>query len=406
MQTMLIDFHNLLVSLSMALDFHGQGLMRHHVRVALIAEQIARKLAMKEKEIDNLVSAALIHDLGADTFKEKSRLVQFEVNNPENHCRRGYHLTASSTLLKPLGEIILYHHDRWDGKNNSGLKGDSIPLASRIIHLADRIDVLIKENRYILSQRQRILYKVKSLSGSVFDRMLVDVFQELSLRESFWLDLVHPRADFILKTKLHSFQTNVTAEDLISISEVFAQVIDGKSRFTHLHSRLVAGVAEQMAVLAGFTAEKCTAMRVAGLLHDLGKTAIPEEILEKPGRLTEEEYSIIKSHTYYTYRILEMLDNFEEIKCWAAYHHEKLNGRGYPFRIAAEGLDDGSRILAVSDVFAALIEDRPYRQGLPRHKVEQILLEKTENLELDRRWVELLLDNYNQLAEIKMQLKA
>lgn len=397
MSVLVIDFYKLLISLSMALDFNRQGILRHHVRVALMAMQIARQLDMSAEEREQLVCAALIHDLGVSTFNEKSKLAEFEVKNTFDHCRRGYQLAESSPLLKPQAEIILCHHDRWIGGNSTGLRGSSIPLAARIIHLADRVDVLINENTHILQQRKHIIGQIKPLSGVVFDPTLVDVLLKLSERESFWLDIVNNRVDLILKANIDVAPRNVYIEDLLSISEVFARVIDAKSSFTHRHSRLVAAVSGRLAKLAGFTDEQCRAMRVAGLLHDLGKMAIPEEILEKPGRLTAEEYNIIKGHTYYTYQILDMLDGFETIKCWAAYHHEKPNGQGYPFKIDASGLDAGSRLLAVSDVFAALVENRPYRHSLPRHKVEQILVEMAKQNELDRTWVELLLEHYHEI---------
>nr|WP_238480872.1 HD domain-containing phosphohydrolase [Desulforadius tongensis] len=396
-----IDYYKLLFALSTALDFTGKGLMKHHIRVALIAQQIARKIGLNENETSEVVCASLLHDIGTINFTEKARLVDFEVQNTYDHCMRGERLVNSSPLLKPLSVVILCHHDRWDGKNKTGLAGESIPLASRIIHLADRVDVLIDSGRYILQQRDEIIKKITSLAGVFFDPQLVLALVDLARRESFWLDLTGGNYERILLSRIKPGRKNVSMEELLSVGEVFARVIDGKSRFTHVHSRLVSLVAGEMAELAGFSRDHCRAMRVAGLLHDLGKLAVPESILEKPGRLTPEEYNIIKCHTYYTYRILEMVEGFEEINLWASYHHECLNGRGYPFGIDGKKLSAESRIMAVSDIFSALVEDRPYRLGLSRHKVEQILLEKVKAGDLDAKWVNLLLENYNQLHELK-----
>ena len=129
-------------------------------------------------------------------------------------------------------------------------------------------------------------------------------------------------------------------------------------------------------------------------MHDLGKLSVPEEILEKPGKLSPEEFRIIKKHTYYTYRILDVIPGFDEINRWASFHHEKLDGSGYPFRLHEENIPTGSRIMAVSDVFSALTEDRPYRMGLPRQRVVEILGQMSPG-GLDSQVVKNLVNNYD-----------
>ncbi|GHV40721.1 hypothetical protein FACS189490_06320 [Clostridia bacterium] len=110
-------------------------------------------------------------------------------------------------------------------------------------------------------------------------------------------------------------------------------------------------------------------------LHDLGKLAVPNAILNKPGKLTKEEFDLIKRHTYYTRRALQRIDGFEEITEWAANHHEKLNGTGYPFGIGENSgkLDFNARLLSVLDMYQALTERRPYREGsMHDHAIEII----------------------------------
>jgi HD-GYP domain-containing protein (c-di-GMP phosphodiesterase class II) len=404
MQELNIDFYKLLSALSTALDFGGKRVMRHHIRVALIAQRIADELELDENEVNNVIYASMIHDAGASTFEEKAQLGIFELEGSYDHCTRGHWLMELSPLLKPLSKILLCHHDRWDGKNETGLVGEDIPLASRIIHISDRVDVLIDEGKYILHQSEAILDQIKGLAGVVFDPHLVEVLQKLAQKESFWLDLTSGQYEKILASRVGDHNKTINLEELLGIGEVFARIIDGKSRFTHRHSRLVSAVAGHMAMLVGYSNAKCQAIQVAGLLHDLGKLAVPEKILEKPGRLTDEEYKVIKAHTYHTYRILDMVRGFEEINEWASYHHECLHGKGYPFGIGGGNLSAEARMMAVSDIFAALVEERPYRRGLPRGKVEKILLEKVERKDLDLQWVELLLDNYKQLVVYKEKI--
>lgn len=105
-------------------------------------------------------------------------------------------------------------------------------------------------------------------------------------------------------------------------------------------------------------------MKIAGLLHDIGKLAIPLNILDKNGPLTSQEFGIIKSHAYYTKIILDKIEDIPNISEWASNHHEKLNGQGYPRGLKADELSEESRIMAVCDIYQALTEDRPYRKGL------------------------------------------
>jgi HD-GYP domain-containing protein (c-di-GMP phosphodiesterase class II) len=135
-------------------------------------------------------------------------------------------------------------------------------------------------------------------------------------------------------------------------------------------------------------------MKVAGLLHDVGKVAVPKSILEKKGRLTEEEFCFMKSHVFYTFKILKELSVQREILEWASYHHETLDGNGYPFKLSAKELSLGSRIMAVADVFTALMEDRPYKKGMEPAKALSIIEEMTRDKKLDARVFAVLKANF------------
>lgn len=112
---------------------------------------------------------------------------------------------------------------------------------------------------------------------------------------------------------------------------------------------------------------------MAGALHDIGKMAIGNDILEKPGRLTEEEFSRMKNHAGYTYMILSEVKDFDEVRDWAALHHEKLDGTGYPFGKKAEELNEPERLMACVDIYQALTEARPYKLGMSHDKACSIL---------------------------------
>ena len=114
-----------------------------------------------------------------------------------------------------------------------------------------------------------------------------------------------------------------------------------------------------LAQYMGYDSITVQKMYLAGALHDIGKMAVGNEILEKPDKLTDDEFSKMKNHAGYTYLILSEVNDFEEIRDWAAFHHEKLNGKGYSFGKTAAELNEPERIMACIDIYQALTEDRP-----------------------------------------------
>lgn len=115
------------------------------------------------------------------------------------------------------------------------------------------------------------------------------------------------------------------------MSELYRDLIDFKSTFTATHSAGVSEAASVIARLFGFTEQEEEMMKVAVNLHGLGKLAVPNSILEKPGPLTKHEMAIMKYHTYWTYAVLKGVEGFHQVTEWAAFHHERLDGSGYPF---------------------------------------------------------------------------
>ena len=133
----------------------------------------------------------------------------------------------------------------------------------------------------------------------------------------------------------------------------------------------------------GYDCEVQNKMYIAALLHDVGKLAISNDIIEINGKLTEQERYEINKHTYYTRWILEQIDGFEEITEFASNHHEKLNGQRYPLHLYGDQIGELDRIMAICDIYQALTEERPYRKPMPIEKVWAIIDEMVESNELD-----------------------
>jgi len=178
----------------------------------------------------------------------------------------------------------------------------------------------------------------------------------------------------------------------MSVSEmtgVLSRAIDFRSPFTASHSKAVAVVAKILGRLYGLSSAERRRINIAGYLHDLGKIGTPLEILEKPGKLTENEFNILRPHPYHTFHVLRNIESFEDIRTWSGHHHEYLDGSGYPFRLVGDEVCLHSRILTVADIFVALTEDRPYRAALTVREATRILGDMAKDGKLDSHVVRL-----------------
>lgn len=394
---------NLLRALSLALELTSGGLSRHHWRTAMIATRIADHVALPAGQRQTLLYAALLHDIGAAAnWEEKNNLfARKPVGNLYTHAEAGYDLLKESPLFRPMAKPILHHHDRWDGSSHAGLAGSDIPLLGRIINLADSLEVQLADDRFILDQREAILATLAGRSGSQFDPELIVALQEIACQECFWLDLANPLYyENFFRELSDNGQIRLGIDDVIGVAQIFATIVDRTSQYTARHSRSVAAVAAFLAAAKGYSDAEINLMRIAGLLHDLGKLAVPNSILEKPGKLTAGEFTLIKQHPYFSHRILSQIDGFEIIADWAAFHHETLDGQGYPFRIQKENLRLGSRIIAVADVYAALAESRPYRQDLSAGQIEKIMQDMVDASRIDGDIVKELFAGRDQLDNL------
>lgn len=387
-----VNLGNLLLSLSEMPDISNPSISQHQHRVAYIALEIAIYADLNQETIENIFTAALLHDIGAISVEEKVSVHNIECINNNIHTIRGEILLEEISWLKKISKIVRNHHKNWN-EWNENIDNPTV-FASQIILLSDLVERYIDRNKYILHQNIDIIEAIKKLEGTAINKKIVDYFIEISKREDFWLDLVSPRLYLLLLQNGPFRSMQIEMEDISLISNLYRDLIDFKSRFTATHTSGVSACAVKMAELFGLAGLEVRSMRIAGNFHDIGKLVIPNSILEKPGKLTPTEFAIMRSHTYYTYCTLNSIGGLQRITEWAAFHHEKLDGSGYPFHCSAEEIGTGSRIMTVADIFTAISEDRPYRKGMDRDKIYKIIKNQTEENLLDKRIVELLFDNY------------
>ncbi len=166
------------------------------------------------------------------------------------------------------------------------------------------------------------------------------------------------------------------SEDLtVEVVRTLVNAIEARDSYTRGHSERVGKLAQRLSQQMGLSAEQCERVYVAGLLHDIGKIGVPDQILRKEGQLTPEEFDEIKKHPSIGYDILRGLGKLAYVLPGVLHHHERIDGHGYPHGLAGESIPEQARILAVADSWDAMTSARPYRQAMPFAKAENILSE-------------------------------
>jgi HD-GYP domain-containing protein (c-di-GMP phosphodiesterase class II) len=152
------------------------------------------------------------------------------------------------------------------------------------------------------------------------------------------------------------------------------QLLDLKDLNTGVHSTRLAEWAVRVAQELGIEETSLRDIEMAALLHDIGKIGVPDAILRKPARLTEEEYALMKKHPEYGWAVLRLLPGLGQASLHVLHHHESYDGKGYPAGLKAEEIPIGARIVSVIDAFDAMVSSRPYRQGLPQEEAIRRLI--------------------------------
>lgn len=268
------------------------------------------------------------------------------------------------------------------------------------------LQILDNAGEKVLQEKNyRIGKQIKSWEKPVFRTYLVLVCTEILL---FTIISIACMILFVIrKNELEKLQVALEqkvqeqTEELVDkqakIKELFLQTVaalseavDAKDRYTSGHSKRVAEYARMIAARRGKSREEQEAIYRAGLLHDIGKIRIPAEIIDKPGKLTEEEYNVIKLHPVTGYHILRGISDNDYIAVAAKYHHERYDGNGYPNGLAGEKIPEVARILGVADAYDAMASNRSYRNALPQEVVRSEI-EKGKGTQFDPEIADVML---------------
>ncbi len=392
-----VDIHNAITALSCALDLVGVDEVRHGKRVAIMANSIARHLNWPELECLSSLYAGMLHDCGVSRIHEHRRLTEtLEWDGAEDHCIRGAAYLSACQPLAHLSTEIRYHHTRWEKLLESPID-HHLGLRANLLYLADRIDMLqapfLNSDR-ILIEYPEIIAHIKTLSGVLFAPELVDAFADIADVEAFWLAMEPEYLDEDLRRiGSHIPTTLLGIPALKELARLFSRVVDAKSPYTNEHSQRVAHIARQLAMDFGIAGYELEQIEIAGLLHDIGKLRVSEDIIDKPGSLTQDERATMHRHSYDTFRILQRVFDDSKIPIWAGFHHETLIGDGYPFKNGNKELDLECRIIAVADIFQALAQERPYRHTMSLEYIVNNLQSRVASGHLDAKVVAKLTEN-------------
>ena len=393
---MRLDFTDFLYAMSFALDAieheFTEATAEHGKRVAWLSMKMLEGTGLSEEELVDCVGCAILHDNAVAEYLQEERNLQrtpvnpnveegFDMSRFARHAIIGERNAALLPFRTDVKNVILWHHENADGSGALGMRGEQTDLRSEVIHLADAVDILYDLKTASASIYDKIRQFVSGQAGRLFSDRAVTQFQKISLQDILELQMKGP--EVLLKERLPAVWHDYSDEEIKAIAGFFARIVDYKSPFTTMHSMGVASKAKAMAEYYGWNADKVIRFYTAGSMHDIGKVVIGNQILEKPGKLNEQEYSVMKDHARATLDILSDIDGFEDITEWAANHHEKLDGTGYSHGMNASQLSFEERLMACIDIYQALTEDRPYKAGLSHGKTIAIMKSMVEEGKID-----------------------
>jgi len=341
-----INFTKLIenISLSQDLMVFGQGKPSYHaLRVSFISLIIANELNFEFTDKIDLYLASLLHDIGA-VATEASMILEINRDpiNLQTHAQLGYEMLFQIPFFNRIAEIVKDHHNE-----------NTQNLLSLIISFADEVDLISRATYYD---------SPKKLASKVFEKFkektnfknILDAFLNAFQNDALLIMLYNPDEDeiaYFLPSYIEERFLVLDNIQLMELAKAIAQnFIDKKSKFTLTHSMDVAYTAGSIAKNLGFDEYDCEMLKTAGFLHDIGKLFVPTSILDFNGKLEGKDWFTMKSHVYYTFSILKKLNLDEEIIKIASYHHEYLDGSGYPFGLDRTQLSTFSQILTVSDI--------------------------------------------------------
>lgn len=265
--------------------------------------------------------------------------------------------------------------------------GEKITVFSDAI-LNDWYVVMVVDNKGLFADLSRITVQSMVMCLVVFGVIVLFCAIEMNRTDRYMVKLQESRQELE--------QLNDT------IMQVLAKTIDAKDKYTRGHSVRVANYSREIARRMGKSEEEQERIYRAALLHDVGKIRIPDEIINKPGKLTDEEYAFIKLHPVAGYHILKSFSKGQIVATGAKFHHERYDGKGYPNGLVGENTPEHARIIGVADAYDAMASNRSYRSALPQEVIRGELV-AGKGTQFDPQIVEIMLEMVDEDQEYQMR---
>jgi HD-GYP domain-containing protein (c-di-GMP phosphodiesterase class II) len=354
----------------------------HGKRTAVLSAAMGRALGMDEEAVSGLAYCALLHDNALTEYILSERVGDIHDPSMKKHCECGQRNVDALHIKTGVTGLVLYHHERADGSGPFGIREGEGPLGAELICIADSLDAASHLQRLEPEELSRIRDGIAGDTGTRYGKTAAQAMLEI-LDPSMLRSLKDDRIVETASQAVPPWSVPVEEETIFGLADFITRIIDYKSVFTRRHSIQIANRAWFMGGYYGYDPEERAKLYLAAALHDIGKLTTPTDILEKPGRLSAEEFAVIKDHVRITRELLEDIEGFEIVCDWASNHHEKPDGSGYPLGKKGEELDFNSRLMACIDVYQAVSEERPYHPGRSHRETMAILYEMAARNGLD-----------------------
>lgn len=378
-----VTLKQMILAIHRAINSVDKRLLNHGEQVAYIMLNLLKaEGSYSDEEIIEICAVSIFHDIGAYKVSEIDKLADVDTISPLDHAVYGALFIKYFSPLSKLYNIVLTHHFTFKYYEDKHI--NVISKEGLLLNFADYID------RIYLNKKALIKSYIEDNKENYLKEH-VDLFIESDREFDFLSKLLNgsyvEELDSFFETKI------LRREEVISYSKMLAYSIDFRSEATVKHTILVEAISYQIAKLCGLDEENLTRIRVASALHDIGKIGIPVEILEKPGKLTANEFELMKSHAILGYNILSDL-NIDDIRNIGTLHHEKLDGTGYPFGLKGKEITVEMRIVAIADIISALLGARSYKEEFNKDKIIRILENMVDSNKIDSKIVNLFITNY------------
>jgi len=400
-----IRLFDLAECLSGSLDLISPAVVGHHCRVGALAAKLGGVAGLDNQQVADLGLAGMLHDVGAFALKDRLDALHFD-STDTSHPETGYRLLSCYPGFMAAAEMVQAHHTPWAWMRTSYGSPSPGKVLGNLLYLADRVDTLLPRDPSQPLDPEGIAQRIRSGRGRMFNPTWVDAFDELAASRDFWDEMALAPKGCSHWEIAPECNPELSIGEVSDVSRVFSQIIDFRCRFTATHSRGVTAIAVALGREMGMPQEDLERMEIAGQLHDLGKLAVPSEIILKPGALDSAEMETMRRHAVHGFNALSGVPGLSEVALWVGQHHERLDGKGYPGQVDASQIGLASRVLAVSDIFTALAEDRPYRRGMDLGQVSSIIVKSGADGSLDYEVTGTLLERGRDFDALRQESQA